>query len=244
MMDVLSNMLGSLRLSGGVFVDGVFGAPFNLLSHMGPEDCARFFAVPRHIIAYHYVREGMMWCQIGDQPPVAVHAGEIVLLPRNDPHYVYGPDPVRPRHCCEPEIEMDGAMLRIRAGGNGPAMRTWCGYLGTDADHHLLLESLPGMMVIPVDEAQWMAKSMAFAAEGLASSPEAVGKLAEALFAEAIRRYVDGLCEEERGWLAGLRDPAVGRTLALIHGRYAEAWTLDDLASEAGVSTSSGSRST
>ncbi len=129
-------------------------------------------------------------------------------------------------------------MLRIRAGGDGATMRTWCGYLGTDADNHLLLESLPGMMVIAVDEAQdgWVARSIAFAAEGLAASPEAVGKLAEALFAEAVRRYVASLPEDERGWLAGLRDPAVGKALAMIHGRYAEAWTLDELASAAGVS--------
>ena len=236
-MDVLAKILASLRLSGGVFVDGEFGAPFNLLSHMGPEDCARFFAAPRQIIAYHYVREGLMWCQIGEQAPVEVRAGEIVLLPRNDPHYVYGPDPVRPRRFSPAEI-VDEGMLRIRAGSGGASTRTYCGYLGTDAEDNLLLGSLPAMMVISADAALagWVSKSIAFAAEGLASSPEAVGKLAEALFAEAVRGYVDSLPEDRRGWLAGLRDPAVGKALALIHDRFAEAWTVDDLASAAGVS--------
>jgi AraC-like DNA-binding protein len=238
-VDVLKEMLASLRLSGAVFVDGAFGAPFTVLSHMGPQDCGRFFAIPRQMIAYHYVREGSMWCRIDDQPPVEVHAGEIVLLPRNPPHFVYGPQIETPRHCSEAEIEAEGPMLRIRAGGEGPVTRTWCGYLGTDADDNLLLDSLPGMLIIAADAAQadWVAKSIEFAAEGLAArSPELVGKLAEALFAEAVRRYVASLPEDERGWLAGLRDPAVGKALALIHGRYGEAWTLDELARAAGVS--------
>jgi transcriptional regulator GlxA family with amidase domain len=94
--------------------------------------------------------------------------------------------------------------------------------------------------VIGLDDAQesdWIRRSLDFAVHGLSKeSPEMVGKLAEGLFAEAVRRYIDALPPEEAGWLAGLRDPAVGRTIALIHRRYAEALTLDALAREAGVS--------
>jgi len=62
--------------------------------------------------------------------------------------------------------------------------------------------------------------------------------MAEMMFIEALRRYVDTLPAGETGWLAGLRDAAVGRTLALLHERPAEAWTLERLGEAAAISRS------
>ena len=56
------------------------------------------------------------------------------------------------------------------------------------------------------------------------------------MFVEIIRRHIDGLPDESKGWLAGLRDRHVGQALQLLHGRPAEPWTLDRLAREAGLS--------
>ena len=41
---------------------------------------------------------------------------------------------------------------------------------------------------------------------------------------------------EQRSWLAGLRDPVVGPALVRLHERPAHAWTLDQLARDAGTS--------
>jgi AraC-like DNA-binding protein len=49
---------------------------------------------------------------------------------------------------------------------------------------------------------------------------------------------VDSLPADQTGWLAGLRDHAVGRALALIHTRPSEEWTAEDLAREVGLSRS------
>jgi len=59
------------------------------------------------------------------------------------------------------------------------------------------------------------------------------------LFVEVLRRYVDALPPEQTGWLAGMRDPAVGRALALLHARPAEPWTMESLSRQAGLSRSS-----
>jgi transcriptional regulator GlxA family with amidase domain len=64
-------------------------------------------------------------------------------------------------------------------------------------------------------------------------------RMSEMLFVEVLRRYADLLPPEQTGWLAGIRDPAVGRALALLHERPAEAWTLERLGEEAGLSRSS-----
>src|SRR5438093_253968 len=65
-----------------------------------------------------------------------------------------------------------------------------------------------------------------------------LAKLAELLFVEAMRRYMETLPPEGKGWLAGVRDAHVGRALALLHAEPARAWTVDRLAREAALSRS------
>ena len=65
-----------------------------------------------------------------------------------------------------------------------------------------------------------------------------IAKLSEVLFVEAIRRYIALLPPEQTGWLAGARDPQVGKALALLHRQPAHPWTIATLANEVGVSRS------
>jgi AraC-like DNA-binding protein len=240
-MDVLADILSSMRLSGGVFLDSCFGEPWSVMAEIRPVDVSGFFPEPRHLIGYHYVRSGELYCQTGDSGPVKVLAGEIVLLPRNDPHLLFSDADCTPVDASSlVQAAADDGLARIRAGGDGPRTEFYCGFLGTETPDNSLIQSLPSQMTVEVaseGEEGWVAESLHFAAEGPgARSPELVGKLAEALFAEAIRRYVAQLPPGEGGWLAGLGDPAVGKALALIHQRYAESWTAESLAQGAGVS--------
>jgi len=65
-----------------------------------------------------------------------------------------------------------------------------------------------------------------------------VARLSELLFVETLRRYVAELPPEQTGWLAALRDPAIGRAMALLHGRIADDWTSGTLAREVNMSRS------
>jgi AraC-like DNA-binding protein len=56
------------------------------------------------------------------------------------------------------------------------------------------------------------------------------------MFVEIVRRHLEALPAGEAGWLSGLRDPAIGRVLALLHERPGHSWTLNGLARDAGVS--------
>ena len=74
-----------------------------------------------------------------------------------------------------------------------------------------------------------------------ASTPggEAVlAKLSEVLFIETLRRYIALLPREQTGWLAGIRDPEVGKAPALLHRQPAHPWTIAALANEVGISRS------
>jgi len=241
-MDTLSNLLSSMRLSGGVFLDGELCGPWSIISQVSPDEYAPYFQSPSHLIAYHYVRSGWMECEVaGAGHAVTVSAGQIVLLPRNVPHVLHGPQRAKPITGSEMGISTDpDGLYRVRIGESGEKTLLYCGFLGSSTPENMLLQSLPPIMVVGLDDAResdWIRRSLEFAVHGLSQdSPEMVGKLAEGLFAEAVRRYIDTLSPGDGGWLAGLRDPAVGRTIALIHNRYAEALTLELLAREAGVS--------
>jgi AraC-like DNA-binding protein len=88
----------------------------------------------------------------------------------------------------------------------------------------------------------WIESSFRFAASEIAAgrmgSTTVIAKLSELLFVEAVSKYVAGLPAERRGWLAGLRDPQIGRALALLHARPTDAWTAESLALEVGMSRS------
>ena len=63
-------------------------------------------------------------------------------------------------------------------------------------------------------------------------------RMSEMMFIDAVRRYVDTLPADSRGWLAGLRDHFVGRARILMHGAPATAWTVDELGRRIGLSRS------
>jgi len=90
--------------------------------------------------------------------------------------------------------------------------------------------------------AQWLASSIRFSIAESAAQRAGAGtvlaKLSELMFVEAIRRYIEGLPAEQTGWLAGLRDRFVGKTLALIHSKPAHPWTVEELAGRVGLSRS------
>ena len=65
-----------------------------------------------------------------------------------------------------------------------------------------------------------------------------LGRLSELMFVDVVRRYLESLPAERTGWLAGLRDPFVGRALTALHGSPARDWTLESLAREVGLSRS------
>src|SRR5262249_61826612 len=90
--------------------------------------------------------------------------------------------------------------------------------------------------------AEWIRSTFQYPAQEVASgrpgSATVLAKLSELLFVEAVRRYVEDLPADQTGWLAGLRDPQVARTLALMHGDLTRAWNVEELGREAGMSRS------
>ena len=245
-MDALSDVLRVVRLTGGVFLDARFTAPWSLSGKVEPMDFAPFLASPENVIGFHYVVEGRLMAQVQDGPSTALRRGDIILLPRNGVHVLASALDLRPAPAKDIMLQPPGAgIYQVNYGGGGDETHVVCGYLGHDGGTNPLLDALPPMLTLSVADTpggDWIAQSFAYAAQQLAT-PEAgaatiIGKLSELMFVEAVRRYIDGLPPQETGWLAGLRDPAVGRALALLHTKPAAHWTADELAGAVNMSRS------
>jgi DNA-binding transcriptional LysR family regulator/AraC-like DNA-binding protein len=239
-MDVLDEILGSLRLTGGVVIDGEFSGDFCVLAQFTPQHFAPFFPVPDTLISYHYVRSGQMLIEVEGLPPALIDAGTIAILPRNDPHTLASRSGLDPADAEDIEWVTSGGVHHVAAGTEGEKNEVWCGFLGAaKGTLHPLLDALPPLLTLDVSggEADWLESSMRFLAE---QSPpaEIVAKLAELFLAQAIREYIDKLPPSSKGWLRGLADPAVSKALSIIHTRYAEELDVESLAREAGVSRS------
>jgi AraC-like DNA-binding protein len=244
--DPLSDVLRAVRMKGGVFLDIVMTAPWCVYSHVVAGDCAPLLRAPTQIIGYHYVTEGSMFIMAGEGAALEVKAGEIVLLPRNDPHIAAsakGLTPVDPTSFIQYNAE--GGLGRIVLGGGGKPTKLVCGFLGTEDGFNPLIDALPTLIKLDVNgnQAQGLIdSSMKFAidrlSEGQVADSGVISRLSELLFVEAVRNYAATAPREAVNWLKGIADPQIGRAIAIMHRDIAKPWKAEELASEAAMSRS------
>jgi AraC-like DNA-binding protein len=246
-MDTLSEVLRSVRLTGGVFLSAHFTAPWCVSVRITPDDCARFFMEkPTQVISYHVVTEGRLLVALEGEPMVEVGAGEIVLFPQNDTHTLAneaGIKAVNATQLLQPPH--DGGLSLIDHGGGGASTRIVCGFLATEESYNPLISTLPKALKIDVRQGasrEWIEASVRFAAgelaQGKLASSSVMTRLSESLFTEAVRQYSSTVAAEEIGWLKGLKDPQIGRALSLIHHRLNAPWSAETLAKAVALSRS------
>lgn len=251
-MDVLSDVLLAVRLKGALFFDIDAGAPFATESPSAEEIAARISADYDHVIAFHVITEGSCWAATVERPDdaVQVRAGEMVIYPTGEANILASapgmrarPDASRYYHPVHQTLPFP---IEVNGDSRADRCRFACGFLACDLrPFNPLLESLPRLLRAPVStrSRRWMAGLLDAAIEASSSrdaGQEAMlAKLSELMFVEALRAHIEGLPPETRNWVAGLRDPEVGSALRLMHGRFAEPWTLEQLAREVRMSRSS-----
>ena len=201
-----------------------------------------------HLIAYHAVTAGRCFARLLGGEPIALEAGEVVVFTRGDAHVMSSSAGMRadPPSADVLEIAFAGRMpFQINYANGGPgATNLVCGYLACDArPFNPLIEALPPVIKVgdpPNGGKGWLDQFIRFAvaevAEKRAGGETVLTKLSELMFVDVLRRYIETLGPQNTGWLAGLRDPVVGRALSLIHDKPAHKWTVEILARQSGVS--------
>lgn len=248
--DALSDLLKTVRLTGATFFDVVTTEPW--VAEQPPREVilAKILPGAGHLIAYHVVTEGRCFANILGEDPIAVEAGEVIVFTRGDPHVMASRPGMRADPAAPGELDAANRVqlpFLINYGGGGPASaKLVCGFLACDAwPFNPLLDNLPPVIKTtdPQDgSSHWLAQFIGLAkvesAQKRAGGESVLAKLSELMFIEVVRRYLDGLPPDQAGWLAGLRDPFVGKALALMHGGPSRDWTIEDLAKEVGLSRS------
>jgi AraC-like DNA-binding protein len=230
--DVLTETLTDVGMSGVFYAASDLAAPWGI-------------AIPPlpGTIVFHLVTEGGLVLEV-DGGTTTMSAGDIVLVPHGTGHAVVDAPgtPATPLFDL-PRDEVGERYERIRIAGPGPRTQLVCGAVTfTGLGVARLVRGLPP--VLPAGggaDASWM--RAAFEVIGAESrnprpgSDIVTARLADILVVNVVRSWLES-ATPDRGWVAGLRDPLLGRALASFHAEPGAPWTLELLAGEAGMSRS------
>ena len=250
-MDALSEVLRVVQLTGAVFLDARFSAPWCLTSEQNEALCSAYLPPSDRVVSFHFITAGKCWAMLPDDPAGAIDlsAGDILVVPQGVAHIMgsaRGLQPVPAAALLAEKVDAAaGAVMTLVHGGGGEQTQIVCGFLAVqEAMKNPLLAALPRLFKVDMrgSSAGWLESSLHFAEQEAAGArpggATVLSKLSELLFVEAIRRYVDSIPEDRKGWLGGLRDRFVARALALMHERPSHPWTVEDLAHRIGISRS------
>ena len=245
-MDALSDVLRAVRLTGAIFFDIQASEPWVAETPPGEAIVEAMFPGSEHLVCYHVIIRGSCWACIPGEAPIRLSAGDIIVLPHGDTHVLSSTPGLRRT----PDMSLyrmpaDGRLpVSISMGDSqGESVQLVCGFLGCDArPYNPLLTALPRVILVSGAAGGTMAAYVQFALTE-SKAPRmggqcVLGRLSELMFVDVVRHYLETLPADRTGWLAGLRDPFVGRALAAFHSAPARAWTIESLAKSVGLSRS------
>jgi AraC-like DNA-binding protein len=247
-MDAFSEILSGVKLKGAVFFNAELSAPWGFSQPASNIMAARIAPGAEHLLLYHLVVEGGAVVEFAENEPIELTAGDVVIFPHGHAHHMSsGREAIRPFPDYGIHDKIKARDLRpLHAGGGGGISRFVCGYMSCDPHvSRPILSGLPPAFKVNLRTDRsglWLENCIMHLVEEAASermgSDAMLAKLSEALFVDTLRRYVASLPEQQTGWLTAARDPIIGKSLGLMHGRIGHPWTIADLAREVGISRS------
>ena len=231
--DVLTETLTDFGMTGVFYAVSHLRAPWGMAIPPMPGT-----------IVFHLVTEGRLELEV-DGETAEMSAGDIVLVPNGTGHTIRDApgSPATPLFDL-PREEIGERYERLRIEGTGARTELVCGAVGfTGLGVARLVRSLPPVLAAGQGaDAAWM--RAAFEVIGAESqhprpgSDVVTARLADVLVVQVVRSWLESGASPDRGWVAGLRDPLLGRALAAFHAEPGASWTLESLAAVAGMSRS------
>lgn len=210
-MEVLSDILRSMRVAGSVYFCDRLLAPWTRTFH----DATR--------ATFHLVRKGECFLTSGDYE-AHLFAGDFVFIEPDHPHALS--DAASDGSLGTPQTVLLCGYCRLDAPAGHPLLEA--------------LRSLTIVRAEELERQTWLKSTLEqLSAEYLAETPGSevvVDRLTEVLLVELIRIHFGR--SETAGFIRALYDKPIAKTLALMHSHPEENWTLEGLASEAAMSRS------
>jgi AraC family transcriptional activator of mtrCDE len=227
-MDALTSLINGLNLHAKlVYSGGVCGQW--LMDHNSETS-----------VWFHLVSKGRGFVHSPRWPtPLALDTGDLILfLPHAARHFLSYSAEDLPDSAIAPGIALDSYMTTWQEGEAGFV----CGEIELAAPKSLLWQALPAEIVIRQYHAGNSLARLIELVIGEASTPRfgsdsVIERLCDGLFVLVIR-----YCIEEnlvhKGVFAAMQDKRLAKALGLIHEQPWQAWTLNELCVQAGVSKS------
>lgn len=246
-MDVVSDVLRAVRLSGVVVFHTELTAPWGLAVPPASVLAPTFGLGSRRLIPFHAVAAGACVAALPGVPAEPLATGDVVMYPRGDAHVLASDAAVAP-------TPVDGLLPPLTAeqlavlkhGGGGALTRLVCGFVYCDAAVFDPLSA--GLPTVLCGRSagrdgngtlhQILRLAISEAAAPRAGTTTLLTRLTELMFVEVLRDFIEALPSEQTGWFAGLRDPYVGRALQRLHAEPDRDWTVEALGRAVGLSRS------
>jgi AraC family transcriptional regulator, activator of mtrCDE len=229
--DVLGEVLDALELTSQLYFRAELTSPFSIKV---PEESGH--------IRFHVAAEGPCTIALAGRPPLALGAGDLVLVPHGAAHVLSDTPgrPARPLAALLDESGFDGSGPFV-CGGGGVRTVLVCGHFAFgEPGLHPIVASLPELMHVRAEANtgyRWMEQLLRhIESETRARRTgflEVARRLSEILLIEVLRAYAE---EGHPGALGALADPQLGRALAALHAEPEADWSVDALARVAGQS--------
>lgn len=248
-MDVLSDVLRGVRLSGAIFFDLEQSAPWVAETPAGAVIATNVMPEADHVIMFHAITKGTCWVELldGSLPPIHLDTGDILVVPEADAHVLCSSPGMRAPPNTSLYYRPTDRPLPFLIGpgaGGGEQTRLICGYLGCDArPFNPVLRCLPRLLHSRAADglgaiSELFRLAVDETAMHRAGGETVLAKVAELMFVDVVRKHLGALPPDAAGWLSGLRDAHIGAALALMHGQPSEAWTVERLSRAVGLSRS------
>jgi AraC-like DNA-binding protein len=233
-VDVLADILTAMRVGTPVAAHTEAHAPWGL----------RFAHTTG--AAFHVVLQGSCWLTAlpggAEFEPVALGPGDVVLLGRGATHAIVSVPGV-PLADFSPSRHAKSAPFgRMVVSGPGARSTIVCGaYRLHRHRRHPLLRDLPEVMHVSAmpGRHRGLRAMVELLADELETQPPGASvvtpSLVDALLVYMLRAWLADTANAD-GWSAALADPVTARALAAIHTEPARPWTVEQLATEAGLS--------
>ncbi|QZY29433.1 AraC family transcriptional regulator [Nocardioides coralli] len=232
MLDVLTDVVDATRTTGVVFAHVRFRVPWGLACEAAP------------VAGFHVVASGSCLLVLESGEQVRLGSGDIALVPHGHGHVLTDRpgSPVTPLSELMGDAEA-GELRSFRLGGDGGETVLVCGGYLFDArgGPHPLLELLPPVMHLESGALDEATRSLVRVLAGEAAGPgpgsaTVMNRVADALLIHVVRAWAATRDGRELGWLAGLRDPAIGAAIRTIHTEHRHPLPVEELAARVSLS--------
>lgn len=230
-MDVLSDILGKVKLKSAVYFKSDFSSPWGMDVPSGP------FA------QFHIVTRGQCVLKTREEE-IQLFSGDMVVFPLGTEHWLADKDSSQKT----PGIEVVQAIVNGKSlfEGDHVSATLVCGHFEFDrgVDHPFLSE-LPDVIhftEMERRERNWLESITNLVIQEAGSNKPGsqiiVNKLGEILFVHVLRAYMENNSTND-GFLAAMQDDRIGAVLRAIHDQPETDWQLSALAQIAGMSRTS-----